>query len=230
MIDLKGKKIALVHDFLIQYGGAERVLEALCEMFPDAPVYTLLADQRMVQEHFPGRDIRQSSLARFPRFFRNRYRLLLPFLPSAAEALDLREFDIVISSSGAWSKGIVTRLDTYHIAYIHSPMRYAWDYHKQYIHELALRGKRKLVARLLLSYLRIWDREAALRPDCLLANSKYTAKRIEKYYRRDATVVYPAALRLFEKFGRKDVSKSAKKREYFLVVSRLTRSKKVDIV
>ena len=228
-MNLSGKKIALVHDFLVQYGGAERVFEALSRMFPDAPIYTLLYDAKQMEKHFLGRDIRVSSLSRWPAFLRRRYRFLLPFFPSAVEALDLREFDLVISSSGAWSKGIVTRLNTHHIAYIHSPMRYAWDYHEKYLEELGAKGKRKMLIRFLLSYLRIWDREAAERPDCLIANSRYTQERIKKYYQREAKVVYPGARQLFETFGHTEDSSETKK-EYFLVVSRLTPSKKVGIV
>ncbi len=223
------KKVALVHDFLFSYGGAERVLEALCEMYPEAPIYTLLYDQERMGEHFRGRDIRVSWLKHLPRFIQKRYRLLLPFFPVAVESIDLREFDVVISSSGAWSKGIITRLNTTHIAYLHSPMRYAWDYHEQYLGEIGARGKVRIFSRMLLSYLRIWDRQAALRPDVLLANSRYTAARIKKYYRSLAAVIYPGALSLFEKVGNVSATRE-NKREYFLVVSRLTLSKKVDTV
>lgn len=222
-----GKKVALVHDFLVSYGGAERVFQAIAEMYPEAPVYTLLADRALALEHFKGRDIRTSWLAKMPRFIQKRYRLFLPFFPVAVEAFDLREFDLVISSSGAWSKGIVTRLNTEHVAYLHSPMRYAWDYHEDYLQELGGYGRFRFFARMLLSYLRIWDRQAALRPDVLIANSQYTRARIQKYYRTDAQVIYPGALSLLEK-NRDILSTPQPKREYFLVVSRLTRSKKVD--
>ncbi|MBI2439128.1 MAG: glycosyltransferase [Candidatus Moranbacteria bacterium] len=223
------KKIALVHDFLVSYGGAERVFQVMAEMFPDAPIYTLLADQEIVTRYFPGREVRVSWLCRLPKFLKKRYRFFLPFFPAAVEAFDLRDFDLVLSSSGAWGKGIVTRLDTTHIAYLHSPMRYAWDYHEQYLAEIASRsGKKKpgIFTRLLLSYMRLWDRQAAERPDILLANSQYTQARIEKYYRRKSTVLYPPVTlsRSFSAFA-KEVSRG----DYFLLVSRLTRSKKVDV-
>ncbi len=225
------KKVALVHDFLVAYGGAERVFEALVELYPTAPIYTLLYDQERMGPHFAGRDIRVSWLGKLPRFIQKRYRFFLPFFPVAVESIDLREFDLVISSSGAWSKGIVTRLNTTHIAYLHSPMRYAWDYHEQYLRELGARGKFSLFSRMLLSYLRIWDRQAALRPDVLLANSRYTEARIEKYYRTQAQVIYPGALSLSESTKKSPAAPlPEKKREYFLVVSRLTPSKKVDTV
>lgn len=223
------KKIALVHDFLVSYGGAERVFEAMAEMFPEAPIYTLLADPDIVAKHFPGREIRTSWLSSVPKFLKKRYRFFLPFFPAAVEALDLRDFDLVISSSGAWSKGVITRLDTKHIAYLHSPMRYAWDYHEQYLQEIGANGKPGMFTRILLSYLRIWDRQAAERPDFLLANSRFTAERIQKYYRSPSTVIYPGALTLSETVGEVVAQENGVAREYFLIVSRLTRSKKIDI-
>ncbi len=223
------QNVALAHDFLLTYGGAERVFTALVEIFPSAPIYTLLADPKIVARYFPDRDIRVSWLSRLPKFLKKRYRLFLPFFPVAAESFDLRDFDLVISSSGAWSKGIVTRLNTLHIAYLHSPMRYAWDYHNQYLNELGAYGKFQILTRLLLSYLRVWDRQAAERPDVLLVNSKFTQARVNKYYRRESDVVYPGALELYEK-TKPFSSGISEKRTHFLVVSRLTRSKKVAYV
>lgn len=237
------KKIALVHDFLVAYGGAERVLEAMAEMFPKAPIYTLLYDKERMEEHFRGRDIRVSWLSKLPKFLKKRYRFFLPFFPVAVESFDLRDFDLVISFSGAWSKGIVTRLNTKHIAYLHSPMRYAWDYHEAYLGELGTRGKLRIFTRMLMSYLRVWDRQAAERPDAIISNSRFTAARVKKYYRRESTVIYPGALELFEKTSHEVLRPASselqrgeqaqgdkKMRIHFLVVSRLTRSKKIDKV
>ncbi|MDP3957597.1 MAG: glycosyltransferase [bacterium] len=226
------KKVALVHDFLVAYGGAERVLEALAEMFPEAPIYTLLYDKERMGEHFRGRDIRVSWLAKLPKFLKKRYRFFLPFFPVAVESFDLRDFDLVISSSGAWSKGIVTRLNTKHIAYLHSPMRYAWDYHEQYLDELGAYGKLRIFTRALLSYLRVWDRQAAERPDAIISNSRFTAARVKKYYRRGSQVMYPPAMELFDKtltpLSISPLEMGRGSRGHFLIVSRLTRSKKVD--
>jgi glycosyltransferase involved in cell wall biosynthesis len=222
------KRVALIHDFLVSYGGAERVLEDLAALYPEAPIYTLLFDKERMGEHFSGRDVRPSWLQNLPSFLRRHYRWLLPLFPSAVESFDLREFDLVISSSGAWSKGIVTRLNTKHIAYLHSPMRYAWDYHEEYVKELGGKSRRNIFTRLLVSYLRLWDKQAAERPDVLLANSAFTAARVNKYYRREAAVVYPSALSLSERH--KDTAYDQEKREYFLIVSRLTRSKKTEAV
>ncbi|MBP6975325.1 MAG: glycosyltransferase [Candidatus Moranbacteria bacterium] len=222
------KKVALVHDFLVSYGGAERVLQTLASLYPDAPIYTLLQDESVVDRFFPGREIRTSFLQSFPAWLRSRYRALLPLYPVAIETLDLREFDLVISSSGAWSKGIVTRLHTKHIAYIHSPMRYAWEGRETYLDESLPWFIPRLLARLWLSYMRLWDSEAADRPDVLLANSEYTRDRIMKYYRQDASVIYPPVLPLSE--SKTVAVLSRNERRHFLVVSRLTRSKKIEPV
>lgn len=222
------KKTVLVHDFLVTLGGAERVLKELSEMFPEAPIYTLLYDEEAVGSVFPQERVRTSVLQRLPRFVRRRYRWLLPFCASAVESFDLRDFDVVISSSGAWSKGVVTKLKTKHLAYIHSPMRYVWDYNERY---LRLGGKRPSICkRLVLSYLRLWDVQASDRPDMLVANSKYTQRRIEKYYRRESGLVYPPVV-LGEGAHRKDVyDKNMAQAGYFLLVSRLTESKNISLV
>ncbi len=226
----KELKIALVHDFLTAYGGAERVLEVLADMFPSAPLYTLIYDERIMGKHFSDRDIHTSWLSKLPSFLKKQYRFFLPFFSSVVESFDLRDFDIVISSSGAWTKGVVTRLHTKHIAYIHSPMRYVWDYHEQYLSELGAKGKRSICLRMLLSYLRIWDKQSADRPDILLVNSRFTQDRVRKYYRRESVLIYPPALALSQHIVSQHTNVSSHKKEYFLVISRLTASKKIDIV
>jgi len=225
-------KIALVHDFLIQYGGAERVLEVMCEMFPDAPIYTLLHDPEKMRGKFKNKKIHTSFLQRFPRFLRKRYHWLLPFFPVAPETFDLREYDLIISSSGAWSKGIVTKLNTVHIAYIHSPMRFVWDYSEKYLAE-DRKEKLKFLVRPFLTYLRIWDKSASDRPDYLIANSKYTQARIEKYYRRESKVIYPPVEIKSEIRNPKSETNSKFKiqnSKFFLIVSRLSTYKKIDCV
>lgn len=220
----KPPKIALAHDFLLAWGGAERTFKVLAEAYPDAPIYTLLADTDFVKKHFPGREIRTSFLQKLPLWIRRRHRFLLPLYSIAVEAIDLRDFDLVISSSGAWMKGLVTRLHTRHIAYLHSPMRYVWDAQERYLRETG--HERSLVLRVFLSYLRVWDRQSAERPDVLLVNSKFTERRIEKYYRRGSIVVYPPATALHEGVS----VEAGDKGETFLIVARLTRSKRVDTV
>lgn len=225
-IDFLGKnvKVALVHDFLTQYGGAERVLEVFCKMFPEAPIYTLLYDKEKMKGRFKDKDIRTSFLQKFPKFLRNRKRLLLPFMPTAPETFDLRDFDLVISSSGAWSKGIVTRLNTVHVCYMHSPMRFVWDYNEKYLSYIKV--KAGFLKRMFLNYLRVWDYQAAQRPDILISNSNYTKKRIKKYYKRKSETICPPVILK----GQETIDKKREVGSYFLVVSRLSAYKKVDIV
>jgi glycosyltransferase involved in cell wall biosynthesis len=233
-------KIALVHDFLTQSGGAERVLAVLAEMFPAAPIYTILYDPEKMRGKFSGHEIRTSFFQKLPKCLRKRYKFLLPLLPTAPETFDLRDFDLVISSSGAWSKGIVTRLDTVHIAYIHSPMRFVWDYNEKYLRE-ERKNKFGLFIRPLFSYFRLWDKLAADRPDHLIANSKYTQDRIGKYYRRESQVIYPPVSKIQETRHKEQTNfnhqisnfKSDTKYQipdtkYFLIVSRLSAYKKID--
>lgn len=224
MTENKPQKVALVHDFLTSYGGAERVLGSMRKIYPEAPIFTLLADRELVERYFSGADVHTSWLAKLPSFFRNHPKLLLLLYPAAIESFDLREYDLVISSSGAWSKGLVTRLHTRHVAYLHSPMRFAWDKHREYLRDLDLSFFFRILGRLTLSYLRVWDFQAADRPDVLLANSCFTQRRIAKYYRKDSQVIYPGAF-----VGELPMLDQEKKREYFLVVSRLTKAKKIDL-
>lgn len=219
----KRGKVALVHDFLLYRGGAERVLRALADMFPEAPIYTLLSNPDGMKGLFDDREVRTSFLGSWPKFARKRHRSLLPFYGAATEAIDLRDFDLVISSSGAWTKGIVTRLRTKHIAYVHSPMRFVWDENERY---LAESGGFHFVKRALLSYLRLWDFEAAARPDVLIANSEYTKRRIEKYYRRSAEVVYPP-VRVFPSSEPPAIHLDDRP---FLTVSRLSKYKNTEAI
>lgn len=216
-------KVALVHDFLLYRGGAERVLRVLADMFPEAPIYTLLYDRDGMRGMFDDRDVRTSFLGKWPRFFRRRHRWLLPLYGAATEAIDLRDFDLVISSSGAWTKGIVTRLRTKHVAYIHSPMRFVWDENERYLRES---GGFHFCKRIMLSYLRLWDFEAAARPDVLIANSRYTEARIEKYYRRPSEIVYPPVRALVST----DRAALDIRDRPFVTVSRLSKYKQVESI
>lgn len=229
-MELKNLKVALVHDFLVQYGGAERVLEALCEMFPTAPIYTLLYDKGKMRGKFADKVIVPSFLQKFPNFLRKRYQYLLPLMPTAPETFNLRDFDLVITSSGAWSKGIVTRLNTIHISYMHSPMRFVWDANEDYLRQQRKSGGLNFLARMVFNYIRVWDKVAADRPDHLIANSVYTQKRIKKYYGRESTVIYPPVC-VNASRGRTStttVEVGPRPGGYFLIVSRLSPYKKID--
>jgi glycosyltransferase involved in cell wall biosynthesis len=144
-------------------------------------------------------------------------------MPTAVENFDLRNYDWVITSSGAFSKGIVVKSNIKHICYMHSPMRYLWDQNHEYLQKKYLKGKSKIITRLFLNYLRMWDRASAQRPDYLIANSSYTASRIWKYYRREATVIYPPV-------KMDDINVCSTNEGYFLTVCRLSDYKKVDIL
>jgi len=228
-------KVALVHDFLTQCGGAERVLEVLAEMYPEAPIYTLLYDKEKMHGKFKDKRIYTSFLQKFPRCVRKRYKWLLPLMPIAPETFDLRDYDLIISSSGAWSKGIVTRLNSIHVAYLHSPMRFVWDSNEEYLKQQKNNFLTKYLARRMLNYIRVWDKVAADRPDYIISNSKYTHDRVKKYYRRESVVIYPP-VEMFRRPTSKegedktslDVGRLSDK--YFLVVSRLSAYKKVDVV
>ncbi len=221
-VSKKLPKVALVHDFLLAVGGAEKVLEVLARMYPDAPIYTLLYDEDGMGGMFGEHKVQTSFLQKLPKWWHKHLLWLLPLLPTAPETFDLRQYDVVISSSGAWSKGIVTRVTTTHVAYIHSPMRFVWDQNIRYAKQ---RTGKKLgyFAQMLMSYLRVWDFEAAQRPDTMIANSRYTAARITKFYRRDSSVVYPPI-----EIDEAEIV-SADKRKHFLVVSRLSEYKQVSL-
>jgi glycosyltransferase involved in cell wall biosynthesis len=217
------KNIAFVHDFLLYQGGAENTLSAMSEIFPKAPIFTLLQDENFVQKSFPNQKVESSFLQKAPRFLTKRYRFLFPLMPTAIETFNLRDFDVVISSSSAFAKGIVVKPKTKHFCYMHTPMRYVWDWSYEYLEEQKLKGKTKLFTRFLLSYLRMWDRASAERVDKFIANSKYTAQRIEKYYRKEAEVIYPPVE--VKKFHPQE-----KHDDYFLTVGRLSPYKRTKLI
>jgi glycosyltransferase involved in cell wall biosynthesis len=223
-------KVALVHDFLTQYGGAERVLEVLCEMFPEAPIYTLLYDKETMHGKFKDKEIRTSFLQKFPKFLRKRKRWLLPFMPTAPETFNLRDFDLIVSSCGAWSKAIITRLNVKHICYLHSPMRFVWEESGEYLLEQKRSAKTNFFVRLFLNYLRMWDRISADRPDYLISNSLFTQDRVKKYYGRESTVIYPPVNMEHRTGNMKQKKFESKNTGYFLIVSRLSPYKKIDAV
>lgn len=217
-------KVALVHDYLIRMGGAERVLLELRNLFPEAPIYTLLYDKEKMGKYLEGADVRASFLEKFPKFLRNRHKHLLPLLPIAAESFDLRDFDLVISSSSAFAKSIITRPDTIHVCYCHSPSRFLWDWNHEYIRDMHLGFVRSALAKILVNYLRIWDKSSSKRVDYWIANSRATRDKIEKYYRQDARIIYPPVkLPSFNEFL------EAQNENYFLIISQLTPYKKIDL-
>ena len=216
--------VAIVHDFLIYQGGAERVLKEIADMFPKAPVFTLLSREKLVASLISNPVI-PSFLNRISYFLP--HRLFLPLYPIAAESIDLREYDLVISSTSSFMKGVVVKPRTLHLCYCHTPTSFLWDLNEQYLKDAAgddfLAPGKRFLGRIFLNYLRMWDQTASKRVDVFLANSQFTASRIKKYYRRSAQVFYPPVDK--EKF-----SLNLKKGKYFLVVSRLSAYKRIDLV
>jgi len=211
--------VAIVHDFLFKLGGAERVVSEIAKMFPEAPIYTLLYDEEKCGEVFESSRVIPSSLNKYPSFIRKRPQYLLGKMPQAIEEFDLSGFDLVISSSGAFSHGAITGPQTKHLCYCHSPMRYAWDYTHEYLAEKKMNPALEWMVRRTLFEVRQWDRAAADRPDKYLANSKHVAKRLKKYFQVDADVLYPPV----------DVDRFypyEEAEDYFLIVSALTPFKK----
>lgn len=215
-------KIAIVHDFLLKLGGAERVVKVLAEMYPKAPIFTLLYDEEKVGEVFPKERVRPSSLQEYPGFLRKHHRFLTHKFPRIIEEFNLEEYDLVISSSAAYSHGIVTSINTKHVCYCHSPMRYAWDWANEYKQENNIFGLKEVIYRPLIKSLREWDMIAKDRPDKYIANSENVRNRIKKYYKCDSAVIYPPVE--VERFRA-----SEKNSGYFLIVSTLTPYKKIDL-
>jgi O-antigen biosynthesis alpha-1,3-mannosyltransferase len=216
-------RVALVHDWLVTYAGAERVLEQLLVMFPDADVYTLLDLLKPQDRGFlNGANVHTSFIQRIPLLHR-RHRAMLPLMPLAVEQFDMSAYDIVISSSHAVAKGVLTGPGQLHISYCHSPMRYAWDLQHQYLREADIRGAKGWLARFFLHRLRLWDVRTANGVDAFVANSRFIAKRLRKTYRRSSRVIHPPV----------DVDAFAlrtDKEDFFLAASRLVPYKRMPLI
>lgn len=214
-------RVALVHDHLVQDGGAERVLRTLMRMYPKAPVYTLLYDPRKMGREFRRADIRTSGWQRVPGATRF-YKALLPFIDGAFRHFDLSGYDLVISSSSGFAKSVRTGPGTLHVCYCHTPIRYLWSDSERYIRELPYPDAVKSLIRLIRPRLRAADLRAAEGVDTFVANSEYVAKRIKRYYGRTSTVINPpVATDQFKPRAAKD--------DYYLIASRLEPYKRVDL-
>ncbi|TSC95535.1 MAG: group 1 glycosyl transferase [Parcubacteria group bacterium Athens1014_10] len=214
-------RIALIHDFLNQLGGAEKVLEAFHELYPEALVYTMIHDEKSTKSFFKDWKIKTSYLQSLP-FGIKKYKYYLLLMPSAVESFNFDDYDVILSSSSAYAKGAIVKPNSLSICYCHTPTRYLWSDAHTYVQEL---GQGKLFKKFLpipLNYLRMWDRLAAERVDNFIANSNFVAKRIKKYYHRESKVIYPPVE--VEKF-----KISPEIDNYFLVISRLRPYKKVEL-
>jgi len=215
-------RVALIHDHLAQMGGAEKVLQIFHEMFPEAPIYTLLYKQDNIDKNFPDAKIESSIIQKLPGGV-SHYRWYMALMPMAVEFYDLSGYDLVLSSTSSFAKGVITSPDTLHICYCHTPTRYVWSDTHQYINELSYNKYFKKVISLVLNYIRIWDRSAADRVDKYIANSRTVRKRIKKYYKQDSEIIYPSIEE--EKF-----SISETHEDFYLAGSRLVPYKRIDIV
>ena len=217
-------KVALVHDYLNQMGGAERVVLALHEIFPDAPLYTSIYDPERVDAAFQSIDIRTTFMQKLPLVTKH-HQPYLPLYPFAMESLDLREYDLVLSSSSAFGKGVITRPETLHICYCHTPMRWCWNY-EEYVEREKLGSVARKVLPPLITGLRIWDQTSANRVDHFIANSPVVAERIRKYYRRESVVIPPPVDASRFPFNPNAI---AQPEDYFLITSRLIPYKRIDL-
>ncbi|MBP9773797.1 MAG: glycosyltransferase [Candidatus Peribacteraceae bacterium] len=223
-------KVALVHELLTMRGGAERVLKIAADLFPEAPIYTLLYDEKKLGDWFPANRVRPSSLQRFAGISTNHH-LYLKHFPAAVEAWDFSQFDLVISFSSAFAHGIICNGRPKHICYVHSPARYLWDRTHDVLstadHGLFGSLKRRHLEKIFHT-LRIWDSEAADRPDKLLAASKEVQRRIELYWRRESDVVYPPIDDSWLDNTKYEL-RSTNYEKSFLIVSTLARYKRIDL-
>lgn len=212
-------KVALVHDYLNQFGGGERVLEELLGLFPGADLYTLLYDAERTYGRFAGRAVRTSFLD--VPLVRRLHRPFIPLMPLAVRSLRLGpEYDLVVSDSAGFAKGVRHDPRTFHLSYCHTPLRYAWE-RKTYFKSFFFRH----LAAPAFRALRAWDRSAGLQPDALVANSRYVADKVREYYAREADVVYPPVNTEYFSHDSK-----VKPGNYYLAVGRLLPYKKFDLV
>jgi len=217
-------KIAIVHDWLVTYAGAERVLSALLKIWPQADLFSVidfLSDEDRAK--LGGKRAQTTFIQRLPKA-RTRYQKYLPLMPLAIEQMDLSAYDLIISSSHAVAKGVLTGPNQLHISYVHSPIRYAWDLQHQYLNESGMRtGFKGKLARMILHYIRMWDQRTAAAVDQFVANSHFIARRIEKAYRRESTVIYPPV-------DTKGFNLQVEKQDYYLTASRMVPYKKIPMI
>jgi glycosyltransferase involved in cell wall biosynthesis len=221
----KTPKVAIVHDWLTVSGGAEKVCRELINIYPDADVFSLvdfLSDAHR-KEILNGKKSTTSVIQRFP-FSKSKYRYYLPLFPYAIEQLQLEQYDLVISSSYAVAKGVITRADQLHVCYCHSPMRYLWDLYFNYVPKVKWTNfPYAILMRFFISRLRIWDVVSSNRVDHFVANSKNVAARIQKIYRRTAAVVYPP-------LDTEQFNLTTEKKSHYITASRLVPYKRVDLM
>lgn len=218
------QRVAIIHEWLVTFGGSENVVVELLKLFPQADIFSVVdflpAEDR---EKLCGKRATTSFIQRLP-FAAKRYRSYLPFMPLAVEQFDLSGYDLVLSSSHAVAKGVITGPAQLHICYCHSPIRYGWDLQHQYLRESGLtKGFKSALARIMLHYIRLWDTRTANGVDLFIANSAYIAKRIRKIYRREAIIVHPPV-------AVDDFPLRVEKEDFYLAASRMVPYKRLDVI
>ena len=218
-------KKALIHDWFSTYAGAEKCVESFTNIWDDFEIYSLIdflsdADRNKILK---GKRAHTSFIQKLP-FAKDKYRNYLPLFPLAIEQFDLSGYDVVLSSSHAVAKGVLTHSNQLHIAYVHTPIRYAWDLYHQYLRESGLdRGLKGMLAKYFLHKIRLWDASTANRVDHYVANSRYIARRIQKTYGKPSDVIYPPVD--VDKFTLREA-----KEEFYLTASRMVPYKKIDLI
>ncbi len=213
--------IALVHDWLTNMGGSERLVINFLELYTDAPIYTTVYNPDHLDPELKNIDVRTSFLQNSKKAKTN-HQKYFPLMPMAFESFDLNEYDIVLSSSSSCAKGVITNPNTMHICYCHSPMRYGWEFYYEYAqNDVSNPLKRKLL-KYFMNYMRMWDKVSADRVDYFIANSENVAKRIWKHYRRESVVIHPSVRTNLFTISDTD-------EDYFLILSRLVSYKRIDL-
>ncbi len=213
--------IAIVHDWLTNMGGSERLVVNFKEIYPEAPIYTSIYNSDKLDDELKNIDVRTSFLQN-KRNAKTNHQKYFPFMPAAFESFDLNGYDIVLSSSTCCAKGVITNPNTMHVCYCNSPMRYGWEFYYEYANDPKIGKFKKIFLKYFMNYMRIWDLASSNRVDYFIANSENVARRIWKHYKRESVVIHPAVRT--NKFEISDVNE-----DYFLIMSRLVPYKRIDL-
>ncbi|MDI6619040.1 MAG: glycosyltransferase family 4 protein [Clostridiales bacterium] len=212
-------KIAIVHDWLTDMGGAERIIINFKEIYPSAPIYTSIYNPDKLDDTLKNINVKTSFL-QDRKGARENHQKYFPLMPMAFESFDLNKYDVILSSSTSCAKGVITKPETMHVCYCNTPMRYAWEFYYQYAQNVS--GLKKIFLKYFMNYMRIWDNVSSYRVDYFIANSENVAKRIWKHYRRESVVIHPPVR--CNLFTLDNIDE-----DYFLVVSRLVPYKRIDL-
>ena len=212
-------KVAIIHEWLTNMAGSERCVVNFKDIYKDAPIYTTMYNPDNLDKELKNIDVRTSFLQ---KWVKKGHQKFLPFMPFAFENFELNEYDVILSSNSCCSKGVITSSNSMHVSYCHTPIRYAWEFYHDYINNSKMGRVKKIILKIFMNYLRIWDKAAADRVDYFIANSENVARRIWKYYRRESVVIHPPVrCNLF--------NVSDEDEDYFLILSRLVGYKRVDL-